>query len=220
MIKIFLVEDHHIVRYGIKAMLDANSDCIVIGEADNAEDVLTQLSNMSVDLIITDISMEGMNGIELTKRIKKITGGKIKILILSMHADDLYINQCFDAGANGYLLKDFKKSELFSAIERIMKGEIYTSRSVSQILANNYINKEYSNKTNGRNKVDITKREREIVELISLGFSNKEIAEKILVSISTVDAHRYNILKKLEVRNTAEMIMKAIKLKIINLKPE
>ncbi|MGZ4090016.1 MAG: LuxR C-terminal-related transcriptional regulator, partial [Bacteroidia bacterium] len=130
--------------------------------------------------------------------------------------DDLYINQCFEAGANGYLLKDFKRTELFSAIEKVMKGEIYTSRSVSQILANNYLNKEFSHKS-GRSKINITKREREIIELISLGYSNKEIAEKILVSISTVDAHRYNILKKMEVKNTAEMIMKAIKMKIINL---
>jgi len=216
MIKIFLVEDHHIVRYGVKALLEANSDYVVIGESDNANDLLDQIKNINVDLVITDISMEGINGIELTKKVRKISNGAVKVLILSMHADDLYINQCFEAGANGYLLKDFKKSELFSAIQKIMKGEIYISRSVSQILANNYLYKEFSNKGSAQ-KVDITKREREIIELISLGFSNKEIAEKILVSTSTVDAHRYNILKKLEVKNTAEMIMKAIKLKIINL---
>lgn len=218
MIKIFLVEDHHIVRYGIKALLEANENFVIIGESDNAEDLLDQIKNIHIDLIITDISMEGMNGIELTKKVKKATNNAVKVLILSMHADDLYINQCFEAGANGYLLKDFKKAELFSAVEKIMKGEIYISRSVSQILANNYLNKEFSNKSSSGQKVDITKREREIIELISLGFSNKEIAGKILVSTSTVDAHRYNILKKLEVKNTAEMIMKAIKLKIINLK--
>lgn len=216
MTKIFLVEDHHIVRYGIKTLLETNSDYIVIGESDNAADLLDQLKNIHVDLVITDISMEGINGIELTKLIRKNTNGAVKVLILSMHADDLYINQCFEAGANGYLLKDFKKTELFSAIEKIMKGEIYISRSVSQILANNYLNKEFSNKINGNPRVEITKREREVIQLISLGFSNKEIAEKILVSTSTVDAHRYNILKKLEVKNTAEMIMKAIRLKIIS----
>lgn len=218
MIKIFLVEDHHIVRYGVKNMLETNHDFIVIGESDNAEDLLEQLNTLKVDLVISDISLEGMSGIELIKKIKKISQGNIKTLILSMHADDLYINQCFEAGANGYILKDFKKNELFSAIEKIMKGEIFISRSVSQILANNFINKEYSGKSIGMFKVDVTKREKEIIELISLGYSNKEIAEKLLVSVSTVDAHRYNILKKLEVKNTAEMIMKAIKLKILNLK--
>lgn len=218
MIKIFLVEDHHVVRYGIKSLLDTNPQFIVIGESDNADDLLIQLSSLKVDLVITDISMEGMNGIELTKKIKKLTNGAVKVLVLSMHADDIYINQCFEAGANGYLLKDFKKAELFTAIERIMKGEIYTSRSVSQILANNYINKEYFTKSKSGYKLDITKREREIIELISLGLNNKEIANKLSVSPSTIDVHRYNILKKLEVKNTAEMIMKAIRMKIINLK--
>ena len=218
MIRIFLVEDHHIVRYGIKALLEENPAYAIIGESDNANDLIDQIKNIQVDLVITDISMDGMNGIELTKKLKKLTNNSVKVLVLSMHADDLYINQCFEAGANGYLLKDFKKAELFSAIDKIMKGENFISRSVSQILANNYLNKEFSNKLTGGQKAEITKREREIIELISLGFSNKEIAGKILVSTSTVDAHRYNILKKLEVKNTAEMIMKAIKLKIINLK--
>lgn len=218
MVKIFLVEDHHIVRYGVKSLLETNPEFIVIGESDNAEDLLDQLDKIKVDLVISDISMEGMSGIELVKKIKKNSQGEIKTLVLSMHADDLYINQCFEAGANGYLLKDFKKNELFSAIEKIMKGEIFIGRSVSQILANNFINKEYSSKSNGLFRVDVTKREKEIIELISLGHSNKEIAEKLLVSVSTVDAHRYNILKKLDSKNTAEMIMKAIKLKILNLK--
>lgn len=218
MVKIFLVEDHHIVRYGVKSLLEANPEYIVIGESDNAEDLLDQIDKIKVDLVISDISMEGMSGIELVKKIKKISQGEIKTLVLSMHADDLYINQCFEAGANGYLLKDFKKNELFSAIDKIMKGEIFISRSVSQILANNFINKEYSSKSSGLFRVDVTKREKEIIELISLGNSNKEIAEKLLVSVSTVDAHRYNILKKLDSKNTAEMIMKAIKLKILNLK--
>lgn len=218
MIRIFLIEDHHVVRYGVKSLLDQNHQFIVIGESDNAEDFLEQSSNIQVDLVITDISMEGMSGIELTKKIRKNFGNAIKILVLSMHADDLFINQCFEAGANGYLLKDFKKTELFSAIESIMKGEIYTSRSVSQILANNYLNKEYISKSRNANSIDITKREREIIELISLGFNNKEIATKLFLSPSTIDVHRYNILKKLEVKNTAEMIMKAIKMKIITLK--
>lgn len=216
MIKIHLVEDHHIVRYGIKSMLDLNPEYKVVGESDNAEDFLLELNKLDVDVVITDISMEGMNGIELTKKIKKVRNGAIKVLVISMHADDLYINQCFEAGANGYLLKDFKKSELYSAIENITKGEKYISRSVSQILADNYLKKEYNtNKSSTGFKIEITKREKEIIQLISEGLSNKEIAQKLLVSVSTVDAHRYNILKKMEVKNTAEMITKAVKMKLI-----
>ncbi len=218
MIRIYLVEDHHIVRYGIKSILELNPEFQVIGESDNAEDLLMELKKIKVDVVITDITMSGMDGIELTKQIKKVSSGAIKVLILSMHADELYINQCFDAGANGYMLKDFKNSELGAAIQKIVKGEKYISRSASQILADNYINKEYSGVNKSGNKIDITKREKEIMELISQGLSNKEIAEKIFVSISTVDAHRYNILKKMEVKNTAEMITKAIKLKLILVK--
>jgi DNA-binding NarL/FixJ family response regulator len=218
MTRIYLVEDHHIVRYGIKTLLDLNPDFQIVGESDNGEDLLMELKKLKVDIVISDISMGGMDGIELTRQIKKLSGGVVKVLILSMHADELYINQCFEAGANGYMLKDFKNSELNNAIEKIMKGEKYISRSASQILADNYINKEYSNTNRSGAKIEITKREKEIMELISLGLSNKEIAEKIFVSISTVDAHRYNILKKLEVKNTAEMITKAIKLKLILIK--
>jgi DNA-binding NarL/FixJ family response regulator len=218
MTRIFLVEDHHIVRYGIKSLLDLNSEFQVVGEADNAEDLLLQIKKTPIDIVITDISMSGMDGIELTKQIKKVTQGAVKVLILSMHADELYINQCFEAGANGYMLKDFKNNELNGAIQKIMKGEKYISRSASQILADNYISKEYSGTNKSGSKIDITKREKEIMELISTGLSNKEIAEKIFVSISTVDAHRYNILKKMEVKNTAEMITKAIKLKLILVK--
>ncbi|MGZ3865540.1 MAG: response regulator [Bacteroidia bacterium] len=218
MIKIFLVEDHHIVRLGIRSLLESNPKYVIIGESDNAEDLVNQLKNLKVDLIISDISMNGMSGIELTRKIRKISGDEVKVLILSMHADDLYINQCFEAGANGYILKDFKQNELFSAIDKVMRNEIYASRSVSQILANNYLNKEFVSKTKRGLKPDVTNREREIIELISQGLNNKEIAEKLFVSTSTVDVHRYNILKKLEVKNTAEMLMKAIKMKLINIK--
>jgi DNA-binding NarL/FixJ family response regulator len=215
--KIYLIEDHHIVRHGIKKMLDGNTSFQVVGESDNAEDTLSVLKNLDVDLVITDITMEGMNGIEFTRQIKNISGGAIKVLILSMHADELYINQCFDAGANGYLLKDFKPSELTGAIQKILNGEKYISRSASQVLASNYINKEYSGKYPNSAKTELTKRQKEIVELVSHGYSNKEIAEKFSVSVSTVNAHRYNILKKMEVKNTAEMIAKAIKMKLISI---
>lgn len=218
MVKIFLVDDHQIVKYGIKSLLQAEPNYLVVGEAGNAEELLPQIGKLPIDLIISDITLDGMNGVELTKKIKKLSKGVIKVLILSMHADNYHIKQCFEAGANGYLLKDFDKSELFAAIDKVMKNEVYTSKTVSTILATNYINQEFSNKQNPAANTEITKREKEIIELISAGYSNKEIAEKINLSTSTVDVHRYNILKKMNVKNTAEMIMKALKTKIIDVK--
>jgi DNA-binding NarL/FixJ family response regulator len=216
MIKIYLVDDHQIVRHGVKNLLETNPDFIVVGESDKAQDYLEFQKTSEVDLIISDITMASMNGIDFLKLFKKTRHENTKFLILSMHADYLYINQCFEEGANGYLLKDFKKSELFSAVDKIMRGDIYISPSASQVLANNYLNKEFTNRSSVGAKIEVTKREKEIIELISLGFSNKEIAGKLFISVSTVDVHRYNILKKLEVKNSAEMLMKAIKLKILN----
>lgn len=219
MIRIFLVDDHQIVKHGIKSLLHTDpTTYMVVGEAVNAEELLAQIGKLKIDLVISDITLGGMDGIELTKKIKKLSKGEIKVLILSMHADNYHIKQCFEAGANGYLLKDFDKSELFAAIGKVMNHEVYTSKTVSAILATNYINQEFSNKQNSIVNVEVTKREKEIIELISAGYSNKEIAEKINLSTSTVDVHRYNILRKLNVKNTAEMIMKALKTKIIDVK--
>ena len=216
MIRIFLVEDHHIVREGIKSVLEVHASFRVVGESSTAEDLLDRLSSLQIDLVISDISLEGMDGIELTKKIKEKSKASIKVLIMSMHADEQYIKKCLEAGADGYLLKDFKNFELTGAIEKVMRGEKFISRSASQVLAENMLSTEYAG---GRSqKVEMTKREMEIIELISHGLNNKEIAEKIFVSTSTVDAHRYNILKKLEVKNTAEMITKAIKMKLLLLK--
>lgn len=218
MMRIFLVDDHQIVKQGIRSLLKKEPKYDIVGESASGEDLLSVLGKQEIDLVISDITLDGISGIELTKKIRKATNGSVKVLIMSMHSDNYHINQCFEAGAHGYLLKDFAESELFIALEKIMKGEIYTSKTISNILATNYINRQFSGKATSVPKLEITKREKEIIELISTGLSNKEIAEKIKLSISTVDAHRYNILKKLDVRNTAEMIMKALKLKIIDVK--
>jgi DNA-binding NarL/FixJ family response regulator len=218
MVKIFLVDDHQIVKHGIKFLLQAQPKYMVVGEAVNAEELLSQIGKLDVDLVISDITLDGMDGAELTRKIKKLSKGTIKVLILSMHADNYHIKQCFEAGAQGYLHKDFDTGELFAAIDKVMNDEIYTSKTISAILATNYINQEFSSKQKSAVKIEITKREKEIIELISAGYSNKEIAEKINLSTSTVDVHRYNILKKLNVKNTAEMIMKALKTKIIDVK--
>ncbi|PBQ34522.1 DNA-binding response regulator [Sphingobacteriaceae bacterium] len=218
MVNIFLVDDHQIVKQGIKSLLNEIDLYQIVGEAASGEELLSQLGKSKIDLVITDITLEGMDGIELTKKIKKTAGESVKVIVLTMHADNYHINQCFEAGANGYMLKDFIKNELFTAIEMVMRNEVYTSRTISNVLANNYLNREFPQKKNANFKVDISKREKEIIELISSGLSNKEIAAKIHLSVSTVDAHRCNVFKKLEVKNTAGMIMKALKLKIIDVK--
>ena len=214
MTRIYLVEDHHIVREGIRSIIQLKSGLEVVGEAASGELLLDQFPDVNPQLIISDISLLGMDGVELTRLLKKNYPG-INVLIVSMHADEQLITECLEAGADGYLLKDFRNEELLIAIEKIMQGEKYISRSASEILTRHLLNSVASSKTP---KIELTRREKEIIEFISLGLSNKEIAEKIFLSTSTVDAHRYNILKKMDAKNTAEMITKAIKLKILILR--
>jgi len=214
MTRIYLVEDHHIVREGIKSIIQLQAGLEVVGEAASGELLLDEFPNLKPQLIISDISLIGIDGVELTRILKKNYPG-INVLIVSMHADQQLITECLEAGADGYLLKDFRNEELLSAIEKIMQGEKYISRSASEILTQHLLSSVASSKNP---KIELTRREKEIIEFISLGLSNKEIAEKIFLSTSTVDAHRYNILKKMDVKNTAEMITKAIKLKILILR--
>lgn len=214
MIRIYLVEDHQIVREGIKSLLQAKASFEVIGETATAENLVLELESKSPDLVITDITLPGMDGIELTRLLKN-RQPSIRVLIVSMHADEKLITNSLEAGADGYLLKDFHNDELLIAIDKIMLGDKFLSRGASEVLTQNIL-KNASESASA--KVTISPREKQIIEFISLGLNNKEIAEKILLSTSTVDAHRYNILKKLEVKNTAEMITKAIKLKILVLR--
>ena len=214
MIRIYLVEDHQIVREGIKSLLQARPSFEVLGETATAENLVLELESKSPDLVITDITLPGMDGIELTRLIKN-RQPSIRVLIVSMHADEKLITSSLEAGADGYLLKDFHNDELLIAIDKIMLGHKFLSRGASEVLTQNILQKASESASA---KVTISPREKQIIEFNSLGLNNKEIAEKILLSTSTVDAHRYNILKKLEVKNTAEMITKAIKLKILVLR--
>jgi DNA-binding NarL/FixJ family response regulator len=213
MIKIIIADDHPIVRDGLRSALDSIENFSVIGVAVNGVEALNLIKNEQPDLLLTDISMPEMNGIDLTREVAK-KYPEVKIIILSMHENDAYINNALQAGAHGYLLKDSEKAELNSAIERVVAGEKYFSKSVSQILVNGLYNKPGENEDQ-QDITGISKRELEVLEMIALGLSNKEIAGKLFLSIRTVDAHRYNIMQKLKVKNTAEMIKTAVKMKLI-----
>jgi two-component system response regulator DegU len=214
MIKIIIADDHPIVRDGLRSALDSIENFHVTGVAVNGVEALNLIKNEPPDLLLTDISMPEMNGIDLTREVTK-KYPEVKVIILSMHENDAYINNALQAGAHGYLLKDSEKAELNSAIERVVAGEKYFSKSVSQILVNGLYNKPGESGEEQQDITGISKRELEVLEMIALGLSNKEIAGKLFLSIRTVDAHRYNIMQKLKVKNTAEMIKTAVKMKLI-----
>lgn len=217
MIKIVIADDHRIIRDGLKSLLSDEKGIIIIGEAANGEEALIKTHELKPDILMADISMPGMSGIEMTRILCK-EDSKTKVLIVSMHDNEDYINQALEAGASGYLLKDSSKEELLKAIKAVQNGETYCSGDVSKILLNKFLVSSRSKKLKieSEDRLELTKREKEILKLISDGLSNKEIANLLFVSTRTVDTHRYNVMQKLNVKNGAELVRMAFKLNLIS----
>ncbi len=212
-VKVILADDHVIVRNGIKILLESDGDIEVIGEASNGEEALHLAKELQPDILISDIKMPVMNGIEATAKLKEVAPNT-KALILSMHEDEEYIIKSVESGASGYLLKDTTKEEFSKAIYAILDGQKYFSGDISNILVNNYLNMRDGSAifkaatSSGQNDYHITKREKQILKLVYEGHSNKSIAEELGKSVRTVETHRFNIMKKLEVGNITELLRK------------
>ena len=213
MIKILIVDDHPIVRDGLKMALESVKGFEVVNAVTSGSEALKILKSNAVDVLLSDVSMPEMNGMQLVKEAKKISKD-LKVLFLSMHENEAYIKSAIDSGANGYLLKDSEKSELETAIVKVYGGETFFGSSVSKLLAENG---DITTSIASLKKEEsiLSQRELEILHLIAQGFSNKEIAIKLYISNRTVDAHRYNIMQKMNVKNTAELIKNAVKMKLV-----
>jgi len=209
-INIVLVDDHQMFRDGVKSVLSDEENIEIVGEVGSGKDLYDLLKNETPDLIITDISMPDISGIEVAKHISENYTG-IKILMLSMHSNEEFITKALSVGANGYLPKDTSMSELLEAINSIYKGENYFNKSISDTIL-----KSLMNKPKEENK-SLTKREKEIINLVVEGLSNKEIAEKLCISIRTVDSHKNNIMQKLGLKSSVELVKYAIKNKLAKL---
>jgi len=212
-IKIILADDHRIFRDGIKSLLSDNDFINIIGEASSGNELLDMLKTHKPDVVIVDITMPGLSGIEVSKQISSLYP-EIKIMILSMHTDEDFVINSIKAGAHGYLPKDTSKEELLEAIKIIYDGGEYYGKLVSDNFLKNYI-KKFKTGQNLKENEDLTQREIEILKLAASGSSNKEIADKLFISTKTVDAHKNHIMQKLKLKNTAEMVLYAVKNKII-----
>lgn len=209
-IRVVLADDHVVVRSGIKTLLEHEGSIQVIGEASDGQEALEVVKNLQPDLLIIDIRMPIMNGIEATKQLQQYSKST-KALILSMHDDEDYILQSIESGASGYLLKDTSKEEFLKAINTVYEGGKYFSGDVSKALVNSYLNikdKKPQKPTSITTQYDLTKREKEILALIADGLGNKDIAEKLGKSVRTIETHRFNIMKKLKVNNVVELLKK------------
>ena len=201
-INVLLTDDHQIIIDGLKSLLKNSDEIIVAAEANNGREALRILGLLSIDVLLMDIDMPIMNGIEALKEIRK-QFRDVKVIILSMHNEAGMIKSLIDLGANGYLLKSCSQDELLGAIRKVASGQSYFSTDVTLALLK-------PANTELKNEI-LTERETEILKLIAAGFSNKEIGDQLFISHRTVDTHRTNLMKKLDVSNIAGLISYAIK---------
>lgn len=214
-LEVVLADDHQMFRDGIKSVLNEEAGISVVGEVGNGNELMTLLSKSQPDLVITDISMPGISGIEVSKMIKS-SYPTVKVLILSMHTNEEFITKAIDIGADGYLPKDTSMKELLEAIRVISHGESYFNKSISDTIIKSMINKSKSKQVAGK-KASLTNREIEIVLLVVDGLTNKEIAEKLFISVRTVDSHKNNIMQKLHLKSSVDLVKYAIRNKMVNL---
>jgi DNA-binding NarL/FixJ family response regulator len=204
-----LADDHVLLRQGLKGILEKNAGFQVVGEAGDGLELLHLLNKLKAHLIILDISMPNLRGIEAIREIKT-AHPEMKILILTMHKDKEYLRQAISAGAHGYLLKEDADTELFSAIETVRRGNIYVSPHLSNGLVDEWARiHQGKSGTNGEAE-RLTIREKEILKLIAERKSNKEIADLLFISVRTTEHHRANIMNKLNFRKTALLVQYAM----------
>jgi DNA-binding NarL/FixJ family response regulator len=204
---IVLADDHVLFRQGMKRLIEEVPGLAVIGEASDGLELLNLLTNVTADLIVLDISMEGLQGIDASREIRRLYP-QTKILILTMHKNKEYVCHAMSAGASGYLLKEESDEELFTAIEAIRRGETYVSRRITGTFAGDLCSRPQGKEPAASEP--LTSREREIVKLIAGGKSNSAIASVLHISIRTVENHRANIMKKLDLKKTADLVRYAI----------
>ena len=216
-IRIFLVDDHQLVRDGIKALLISSEDLIILGEASSGKECFEKIAVEPPDILILDISLPDTNGIEITKRITA-EYPDTRVLILSMYTNEDFIFNSVKAGARGYLPKNTSREELLSAIHAIYEGEEFFADSISRIMLKSYVRKAKEDDLSPqRGPIPLTSREIEILKLFAEGFINKEISDQLDISIRTVETHKNHIMKKLELKSTVELIKYAIRNKIVEI---
>lgn len=213
-ITVVIADDHMIVRDGLRSLLERQPDMEVVAEADNGRMALKLVKELSPDVVIMDIGMRELNGIDATRQIVKMSPG-VKVLALSMYSDKRFIKGMFKAGASGYMLKDSAFNELADAIRVIVKGKIYISPSVANIVTEDYLKQSPESDRSTRSL--LTSRELEVLQLLVEGMSTKQIASSLRLSIKTIESHRSRVMKKINVNNIADLTKYAIREGIISL---
>ncbi|HEX3878508.1 MAG TPA: response regulator transcription factor [Bryobacteraceae bacterium] len=214
MIRILLADDHAVMRTGLRLVLERQSDFEVVGEASDGREALAMAQKLSPDVVVTDIGMPNLNGIEATRQLTT-TMPQIAVAILSMHSDEAYVLRALKAGAKAYLLKESAESDLISAIRAVSSGKAYFSPAVSRMLVEDYVRQLQDREIEDSYEL-LTTREREILQLIAEGKSNKEVAAVLNLSLYTVETHRSNLMEKLGLHTVPELILYAVRKGVIS----
>ncbi|MFN0277545.1 MAG: response regulator [Pyrinomonadaceae bacterium] len=206
-LRILIVEDHLTVREGVKLLVNAQIDMEVIGEAGDGEVAITEAERLKPDVVLMDISMPNLNGLKATRRLRRIDPD-IKILTLTRHTDDGYLQQLLTAGASGYVLKQSAPTELINAIRTVASGDAYLDPSLTRKVMGGYVNR--SSSLRGETKGELTDRESEVLRMIAFGYSNKEIGTRLELSVKTIEAHKSNAMQKLGITSRIDIVRYAI----------
>jgi DNA-binding NarL/FixJ family response regulator len=206
--RIFIVEDHTLLRAGLRALLSQDPELEIIGEADNGRDAIRAIGSLAPDLVLMDLSMPGMNGIEAMMDIKR-RNPDTRVLVLTIHKTDEYIHESLRAGADGYILKDATHDELRVAIRSVLNGKTYLSPDISDKVIHGYLGTGRMANV-GSTWDTLTHREREVLKLVAEGHPNRYIADYLCLSIKTVEKHRSNLMKKLDLHNASTLTSYAI----------
>lgn len=211
--KILIADDHAMVRDGVKNLIQQNKDLTVIGEAKSGNETLELFDKLQPDLVILDISMPDMNGMEVSKAILE-KNPDANIVILSMYEDEDYISRCLEYGVKGYVVKNESGSELDYAIKSVLSGKNYFSRQAQDVIFKKYT-QNVARKKPKEDAIKLTKREIEIIKLIADGLTSQQMADKLFISPRTVETHRANLMKKVGVKNAIELVKKAQQLNLL-----
>jgi len=215
-IRIVLADDHRITRQGLRSMLEQQDDMEVVGEAENGREAVALVRKMCPQVVIMDISMPDLNGMEATRQITATASGT-KVIALSMHSDALYVTEMLKSGACGYLLKDCAFEELTTAIRAVVSGKTYLSPSISGVVVEDYVHR--LSRSGERVSDVLTGREREVLQLLAEGKTTKQIALKLHISAKTVETHRRQIMDKLDIHSVAELTKYAVRKGFTSLEP-
>ncbi|HEY5744496.1 MAG TPA: response regulator transcription factor [Chryseolinea sp.] len=211
--KIMLADDHAMIRAGVKNLLKQSKDIVVAGEAENGRQAVELYEELRPDLIILDISLPDMNGMEVTQKILQFDS-QANILMLSMYDDEDYVSRCIENGVKGYVVKSESGQELEYAVRTILEGKTYFSHQVHKIILNKY-KQALSKKKERHEDIRLTTREIEIIKLIDDGLTSQQMADKLFISPRTVETHRANLMKKFAVKNSIELVKKARTINIL-----